>query len=43
MEAAAEQLGGGWEHMWNHGVGDAIKRRRAWLIDRRADLMGALL
>jgi aminoglycoside phosphotransferase (APT) family kinase protein len=43
MRAAAEQLGGGWARMWAEGVGDAIRRRRQWMIDRRQDLLAALL
>ncbi|WP_412735442.1 phosphotransferase [Krasilnikovia sp. MM14-A1259] len=37
MKAAAEQLGGGWARMWADGVGDAIRRRQAWLTARRGD------
>jgi hypothetical protein len=43
MRAAAEQIGGGWARMWAEGVGDAILRREAWLIERRDDLLAALL
>jgi Ser/Thr protein kinase RdoA (MazF antagonist) len=42
MRAAAEQHGGGWARMWAEGVGDAIRRREAWLIERRDDLLAAL-
>ena len=43
MKAAAEQHGGGWARMWDEGVGDAIRRRQAWLVDRRDALLDALL
>jgi hypothetical protein len=43
MRAAAEQHGGGWARMWAEGVGDATRRREAWLIARHADLLAALL
>jgi Ser/Thr protein kinase RdoA (MazF antagonist) len=42
MRGAAEHYGGGWAQMWDHGVGDLIRRRRAWLIDRSDDLRRAL-
>lgn len=42
MRAAAEHYGGGWARMWDQGVGDLIRRRRAWLIDRQADFRSAL-
>jgi hypothetical protein len=42
MRAAAEQLGGGWARMWRAGVGDAIRRRRRWLVEHRNDLLDAL-
>jgi hypothetical protein len=43
MRAAAEQLGGGWARMWADGVGDAIRRRQAWLAASRRELLAALL
>jgi Phosphotransferase enzyme family len=42
MRASAEQLGGGWARMWADGVGDAIRRRQAWLAAARPDLLAAL-
>lgn len=42
MRANAEQRGGGWERMWNEGVGDRIRRRRAWMLQQRAVLEDAL-
>lgn len=42
MQAAAEHLGGGWARMWEHGVGDLISRRQAWLLEAREDLEAAL-
>jgi hypothetical protein len=31
MRLRAERDGGGWRRMWDAGVGDAIRRRQAWL------------
>jgi hypothetical protein len=42
MRAAAEQLGGGWARMWDEGVGEAIRRRQAWLRSVREALLDAL-
>jgi hypothetical protein len=42
MKASAEQLGGGWARMWAGGVGDAIRRRQAWLAARRDDFVAIL-
>jgi len=42
MRGAAEHYGGGWAQMWNDGVGDLIRRRRAWLVDRSDDFRTAL-
>lgn len=42
MRWAAENLGGGWQRMWDEGVGDVIKRRQTWFADVRADLAAAL-
>lgn len=42
MKGVAEHYGGGWARMWDHGVGDLIQRRRAWLIDRHDDFQAAL-
>jgi aminoglycoside phosphotransferase (APT) family kinase protein len=42
MRASAEQLGGGWARMWADGVGDAIRRRQAWLVEYRHELLSAL-
>ena len=42
MRAAAEQLGGGWARMWDDGVGEAIRRRQAWLVRERDRLLAAL-
>jgi hypothetical protein len=42
MQAAAEQLGGGWARMWREGVGDLIRRREAWLHMRREEFTAAL-
>jgi hypothetical protein len=42
MKASAEQLGGGWARMWANGVGDAIRRRQAWLTARRDNFVAVL-
>jgi Ser/Thr protein kinase RdoA (MazF antagonist) len=40
MRWRAEHLGGGWARMWDEGVGDRILRRRAWLEQHAAELVG---
>jgi len=42
MKERAETLGGGWQRMWDEGVGDVIKRREAWL-DRHGPALTAAL
>ena len=42
MAWAAENLGGGWQRMWEEGIGDVIRRRVAWFADVRAGLADAL-
>jgi hypothetical protein len=42
MNYRAETLGGGWQRMWDEGVGDVIKRREAWLDRHAATLTAAL-
>jgi aminoglycoside phosphotransferase (APT) family kinase protein len=42
MKQRAETLGGGWQRMWDEGVGDVIKRREAWLDRHAARLTAAL-
>ena len=42
MKQRAETHGGGWQRMWDEGVGDVIKRREAWL-DRHASTLAAAL
>jgi aminoglycoside phosphotransferase (APT) family kinase protein len=42
MKYRAETLGGGWQRMWDEGVGDVIKRREAWLDRHAATLTAAL-
>jgi len=42
MKHRAETLGGGWQRMWDEGVGDVIKRREAWL-DQHAETLTAAL
>jgi aminoglycoside phosphotransferase (APT) family kinase protein len=42
MKHHAETLGGGWQRMWDEGVGDVIKRREAWLERNGAALTAAL-
>jgi hypothetical protein len=42
MKHRAETLGGGWQRMWDEGVGDVIERRAAWLDRHAATLTAAL-
>ena len=42
MKQRAETRGGGWQRMWDEGVGDVIKRREAWL-DQHAPALAAAL
>jgi hypothetical protein len=42
MRQRAQAHGGGWQRMWDEGVGDVIKRREAWL-DRHAVTLTAAL
>ena len=42
MKQRAETHGGGWQRMWDEGVGDVIKRREAWLDRHAATLTAAL-
>ncbi len=42
MKHRAETEGGGWQRMWDEGVGDVIKRREAWLERHAAALTAAL-
>ena len=42
MKQHAETRGGGWQRMWDEGVGDVIKRREAWLDRHGATLTAAL-
>jgi hypothetical protein len=42
MKQRADTMGGGWQRMWDEGVGDVIKRREAWL-DRHAAVLTAAL
>lgn len=43
MKHRAEVDGGGWQRMWDEGVGDIIKRREAWLERNGAAIESALL
>ena len=42
MKHAAETRGGGWQRMWDEGVGDVILRSQRWLAAHEADLRAAL-
>jgi hypothetical protein len=42
MKQRAETHGGGWQRMWDEGVGDVIRRREAWLDRHAATLTAAL-
>jgi hypothetical protein len=41
MRHRARTLGGGWQRMWDEGVGDVIRRRRTWLEENSAALRAA--
>jgi hypothetical protein len=42
MKQRADTQGGGWQRMWDEGVGEVIKRREAWLDRHAATLTAAL-
>jgi hypothetical protein len=42
MKHRAETQGGGWQRMWDEGVGEVIKRRESWLDRHAATLTAAL-
>jgi hypothetical protein len=42
MKQRAERDGGGWQRMWDEGVGDVIRRREAWLGQNAAELQAVL-
>ena len=42
MKSRAEMLGGGWQRMWEEGVGDRILRRAQWLRDNATELQRAV-
>jgi hypothetical protein len=42
MKHRAEVDGGGWQRLWDEGVGDIIKRREAWLETNGAAIESAL-
>jgi hypothetical protein len=42
MKYRAETLGGGWQRMWDEGVGDKIHQRQTWL-ERNADSLTTAL
>lgn len=42
MKHRAEMDGGGWQRMWDEGVGDIIKRREGWLERNGAAIESAL-
>jgi hypothetical protein len=43
MKYRADTLGGGWQRMWNEGVGDQIRHRQTWLEENADPLTTALL
>jgi hypothetical protein len=43
MRRRADQLGGGWQRMWDEGAGDQINRRLAWLERNAHTLRQALI
>jgi hypothetical protein len=42
MRNRAARLGGGWQRMWDEGVGDRILRRQQWLTEHADGLSEAL-
>jgi len=42
MKLWAQTHGGGWQRMWDEGVGDVVKRREAWLDQHAGTLTAAL-
>ncbi|WP_251153199.1 phosphotransferase [Cellulosimicrobium sp. Marseille-Q4280] len=42
MRHAAATRGGGWQRMWDDGVGDRIRENEAWLAAQRPELVRAL-
>jgi hypothetical protein len=42
MREWARTRGGGWQRMWDEGVGERIVRRRSWLTDNRRRLEAAV-
>jgi hypothetical protein len=42
MKQRAQTHGGGWQRMWDEGVGNVIRRREAWLDRHAAQLTAAL-
>ncbi|MDL9980980.1 phosphotransferase [Microbacterium sp. ASV49] len=42
MKSRAETLGGGWQRMWDDGIGDRIRRRAQWLRDNAERLERAV-
>lgn len=42
MEWNAKHLGGGWQRMWDEGVGEVIRRRVAWFASVRDELAEVL-
>ena len=42
MRHAAQVRGGGWQRMWDDGVGDRIRENEAWFAAQRVDFVHAL-
>ena len=42
MRDRAGRLGGGWQRMWDEGVGDRILRRQQWLAEQADALYAAV-
>jgi hypothetical protein len=42
MKSRAEMFGGGWQRMWDEGVGDRILRRAQWLRENANELQRAV-
>jgi len=42
MRHAAQVRGGGWQRMWDDGVGDRIRENEGWFASQRVDFVDAL-
>lgn len=42
MKHMAEEHGGGWQKLWDEGMGDQIRRREHWLVEEQENLRRAI-